>query len=101
MKRYLLLSIMLELLKKDRVKASELASKFEISTRTVYRYLNDLEIAGVPTVTYVGKKRRHRYRQTLQVVYHLFYTSRKGIYHQQHNHYELWPQQRNCQQHYK
>ena len=55
MKRYLLLSIMLELLKKDKVKASELANKFEISTRTVYRYLNDLEIAGVPTVTYVGK----------------------------------------------
>ncbi len=55
MKNYLILSIVLELLKKDRIKASDLAQKYEISTRTVYRYLNDIETAGVPTITYVGK----------------------------------------------
>lgn len=55
MKRYLILSIMLDLLKKDIVKAKDLAEKYEISTRTVYRYLNDLETAGVPTITYLGK----------------------------------------------
>ena len=55
MKNYLLLSIMLDLLKKDIVKAKDIARKYEISTRTVYRYLNDLETAGVPTITYTGK----------------------------------------------
>ena len=55
MKQYLLLAILLELLKKEKVPAKYIADKYEISTRTVYRYLNDLEIAGVPTVTYPGK----------------------------------------------
>ena len=55
MKSYLVLSIMLDLLQKDRIKAQELAQKYEVSTRTVYRCLDDLETAGVPTVTYLGK----------------------------------------------
>ena len=55
MKQYLLLAILLELLKKEKVPAKYIADKYEISTRTVYRYLNDLETAGVPTVTYPGK----------------------------------------------
>ena len=46
---------MLELLRTDTLKAKDFAEKYEISTRTVYRYLNDLETAGVPTVTYTGK----------------------------------------------
>lgn len=55
MKQYLLLGILLELLKKEKVPAKYIADKYEISTRTVYRYITDLEIAGVPTVTYPGK----------------------------------------------
>ena len=41
MKQYLLLAILLELLKKEKVPAKYIADKYEISTRTVYRYLND------------------------------------------------------------
>lgn len=55
MRQYLCLAILLELLKKEKVPAKYIADKYEISTRTVYRYLNDLETAGVPTVTYLGK----------------------------------------------
>lgn len=55
MKQYLLLSLLLELLKKDKMPAKYFADKYEVSTRTVYRYLNSLETAGVPTITYQGK----------------------------------------------
>ena len=55
MRQYLSLGILLELLKKEKVPAKYIADKYEVSTRTVYRYLNDLETAGVPTVTYPGK----------------------------------------------
>lgn len=55
MKQYLSFAILLELSKKEKVTASYLANKFEISTRSVYRYLNELESAGIPTFTIVGK----------------------------------------------
>ena len=55
MKQYLSISILLELAKKQRVTAKYLANKFEISTRSVYRYLNELESAGIPTFSTPGK----------------------------------------------
>ena len=56
MKLYLSLAILLELNKhEDPVPASQLAEKFEISTRSVYRYLDDLESAGIPTFTRLGR----------------------------------------------
>lgn len=55
MKQYLSLSILLELTKKEKVTAKYLAQKFEISVRSVYRYLDELESAGIPTFTQVGK----------------------------------------------
>jgi predicted DNA-binding transcriptional regulator YafY len=54
-KQYLTIAILLELAKKEKVTAKYLANKFEISTRSVYRYLNELESAGIPTFTIVGK----------------------------------------------
>ena len=55
MKCYLTFAIFLELVKKERVTAKYLAQKFELSTRTVYRYISELDSAGIPTVTKVGK----------------------------------------------
>lgn len=55
MKQYILIGILLELLQNEKIKASDLSSKFEVSTRTIYRYLDALESAGVPTITFVGK----------------------------------------------
>ncbi|MBQ8433422.1 MAG: HTH domain-containing protein, partial [Clostridia bacterium] len=37
------------------VKASDLAEKFEISTRSVYRYVAPLSEGGIPIVSTVGR----------------------------------------------
>ena len=55
MKIYLITSIIFDLLKHEKVSAKQLAEKHEVSTRTIYRYLDYLECAGVPTKTYLGK----------------------------------------------
>ena len=55
MKNYLTFAILLELAKHEYIPAKILAEKFEISTRSIYRYLNELESAGIPTFTKQGK----------------------------------------------
>ena len=55
MKNYLTFAILLELSKYEYIPAKKLAEKFEISTRSVYRYLDELESAGIPTFTKQGK----------------------------------------------
>lgn len=49
-----LLSILLLLLRKKRVQAKELAKKFEVSTRTILRDIDALNLAGIPIITYQG-----------------------------------------------
>ncbi len=49
-----LLSILMLLLRKDRVQAKELAEKFEVSTRTILRDIDAINLAGIPIVTYQG-----------------------------------------------
>ncbi len=48
MKYEMLLKILFTLLGRERVSARELAEKYELSTRTVYRYVETIEGAGVP-----------------------------------------------------
>lgn len=48
MKFEIMLSILFELLSRKSVTAAYLSEKYEISKRTVYRYINSLELAGVP-----------------------------------------------------
>ncbi len=48
------LSIMFEIIRK-RQTAKDLAEEFEISTRTVYRYIDSLCGAGVPIISFMGK----------------------------------------------
>lgn len=55
MKQYLNFAILLELISKEFTTAKHLSQKFEISTRSVYRYLSELESAGIPTYTIQGK----------------------------------------------
>lgn len=55
MKQYLSFAILLELTKHEKTTANYLSKKFEISRRSVYRYLNELESAGIPTFTILGK----------------------------------------------
>jgi predicted DNA-binding transcriptional regulator YafY len=54
MKAQRLLSITMLLLGRDRVSAPELADRFEVSMRTIYRDIESLCEAGIPVVSYPG-----------------------------------------------
>ena len=45
---------MLTLINSKKVTASELAEKYELSKRTIYRYIDVLNQAGVPIVSFSG-----------------------------------------------
>ncbi|MFD3157984.1 helix-turn-helix transcriptional regulator [Haloimpatiens sp. FM7330] len=49
-----LLSILVVLLRKERVQAKELAEMFDVSVRTILRDVEALNLAGIPIVTYQG-----------------------------------------------
>ena len=55
MKYEIMLEILFILLGKDKVSASYLAERFEMSRRTIYRYLECIQLAGVPIITSRGK----------------------------------------------
>ena len=55
MKQYLVFGIFLFISQKEKTTAKEIAENFEISTRTVYRYIDELCMAGVPVVSECGK----------------------------------------------
>ncbi|MCP4298677.1 MAG: HTH domain-containing protein, partial [Proteobacteria bacterium] len=43
-----LLGITMELLSKKKMTASELAEKYEVSVRTIYRDMESISMAGIP-----------------------------------------------------
>ena len=47
-------SILIQLQSKNTIKAKEIADRFEISLRTVYRDIRSLEEAGVPLIGEAG-----------------------------------------------
>ncbi|MGI5839344.1 MAG: helix-turn-helix transcriptional regulator [bacterium] len=49
-----LLSLLVVLLRRERVQAKELAAMFEVSVRTIYRDVEAINLAGIPVVTYQG-----------------------------------------------
>lgn len=51
-----LMSILVVLLRKERVQAKELAEMFDVSVRTILRDVEALNLAGIPIVTYQGLK---------------------------------------------
>jgi len=54
MQNDILFGIMLTLLTNKKCTARELATKYEMSIRTIYRYLDTLNQAGVPLISYAG-----------------------------------------------
>ncbi len=56
MKFEMMMSILLELLSRRSVSAKYLAEKYEVSVRSIYRYINALELAGVPLYTIRGNR---------------------------------------------
>lgn len=55
MKSNRLFEILIILLEKRKVTSTELAKKFEVSVRTIYRDIEALSIAGIPIYTITGK----------------------------------------------
>lgn len=49
-----LLSIVVMLLNRERVSARELADRFEVNVRTIYRDVDSINLAGIPVVSYSG-----------------------------------------------
>ena len=49
-----LISILVVLLRRERVQAKELAEMFEVSVRTILRDVDAINLAGIPIVTYQG-----------------------------------------------
>lgn len=49
-----MLGITVMLLNKDRISARELADKYEVSVRTIYRDIEAINMAGIPIVAYSG-----------------------------------------------
>ncbi len=56
MKTDRLLSIILMLINRPQVTAKELSEKFEVSIRTIYRDIESISAAGIPVVSWQGKK---------------------------------------------
>ena len=55
-----LFKIVYHLLDKGRATAPELAEKFEVSVRTIYRDLDAISAAGIPIYTVQGKRSEER-----------------------------------------
>ena len=55
MKFEIMLGILFDLLSNKNVTAKKLAYKYEVSLRSIYRYITSLELAGVPIYTNRGK----------------------------------------------
>ncbi|ATA23981.1 transcriptional regulator [Brenneria goodwinii] len=49
-----IIAIIMLLLERDRISATALAEMFEVSTRTIYRDIDTINLAGIPIVTYQG-----------------------------------------------
>lgn len=55
MKDYLIFAIFIYLMKNKKTTAKQIANEFEISPRSVYRYIDDLSLLGMPIITKLGK----------------------------------------------
>lgn len=49
-----LISIIMLLLEREKISAPKLAEMFEVTTRTIYRDIETINLAGIPIVTYPG-----------------------------------------------
>lgn len=52
--QYCLIGILVDLLQHDKCTAKELAEKYEVCTRSIYRYIDLLACNGIPIITTKG-----------------------------------------------
>ena len=55
MRQYLVFGIFLFIYQKGKVNAKQIAERYEISIRTVYRYLDAISYVGIPIITEQGR----------------------------------------------
>lgn len=55
MKTDIIIGIILTLLNQGKTRAKDLASKYNISIRSVYRYLSILDTCQIPIMTHIGR----------------------------------------------
>lgn len=67
MKHEIMIQILFILLAKDKVSAKSLANRFEVTTRTIYRYIESLSLAGVPIETVRGADGGFRIRPSYKL----------------------------------
>lgn len=72
MKLERLLSITIKLLNNERVSAKELAEKFGVSIRTIYRDVDTINSAGIPIVSYQGNNGGFGIIDTFKLDKHIF-----------------------------
>lgn len=53
---YLMFSVLLDLLRYEKITARQLAHKLGLSTRTIYRYVDSLSANGIPVTATTGRK---------------------------------------------
>lgn len=54
MRQFLILGIFIYIYRSGKTTTKEIAERFEVSPRTVYRYINSICEAGVPVITKAG-----------------------------------------------
>lgn len=70
-----LIAIIMILLERDKVSASELANMFEVTPRTIYRDLDSINQAGIPIVAVSGPGNGVSILKSYKIEKHLFSTS--------------------------
>ena len=82
MKLERLIYILLALLNKRQITAKEIAERFEISTRTVYRDMDTLSLAGIPIYSERGDKGGFYIPDDYKMDSSFFTEEEKAVYHQ-------------------
>lgn len=72
------IGIIITLLNKGKTSSRELASRFDVSTRTILRYVSILESAGIPIVTKCGQHGGIEIYNTFQL-HNMFLTTQEKM----------------------
>ena len=72
MKLERLLAITIILLNNDKVQAKDLADRFEVSIRTIYRDLETINMSGIPIISYPGNNGGYGIMDTFKIDKHIF-----------------------------
>lgn len=75
MKSERLLAITMMLLEQEQISAPQLAERFEVSVRTIYRDIDSLSQAGIPVVAFPGSKGGIRIMENYKIDQRFFTTS--------------------------